>query len=81
MKIGPSFLELAKGYANVIENGKKIKVIVDSTYIVNSIINPNFQLVDGFKPNLMPNIEGRYTEDDLKKFVDLLLVKEVNAEN
>lgn len=72
---------MAKGTANVIENGMNVIVIVDSTYIVNSIINPNAQLVIGFKPNLMPNIEGRYSEDDLNKFVDLLLVKEVNAKN
>jgi cytochrome c oxidase subunit 2 len=75
-KIGPSFLELADGKAIVIENGIEKKVVIDSSYIKSSIIDPNYQLVKGYKPNLMPQIEGRYSEEDLDKFVELFLLKE-----
>ena len=80
-KIGPSFRDMASGYTIVIEDGVEKKVAIDREYIKNSIIEPNKQLVKGFKPNLMPMIEGRYTDDDLEKFADLFLLKKIEKEH
>lgn len=80
-KIGPSFLELANGKAMISENGVQKGIIIDRDYIKTSIIDPNKQLVLGYKPNLMPMIEGRYSEEDLEKFADLLLLKKIEEKN
>jgi cytochrome c oxidase subunit 2 len=68
---GPSFLELSKGFTNIKENGKIIKVKIDSQYISESILKPNQKIVKGFSKFSMPEIDD-ISKRDLDKIVKLL---------
>ncbi len=49
---GPTWKGLA-GSKVLLSDGTS--VTADQTYLTNSIINPNLQIVSGFSPNVMPN--------------------------
>lgn len=60
-KPGPTWLGLI-GREEALSDGST--VVVDETYITNSILAPNEQLVAGFQPNIMPaNYGERFTQD------------------
>jgi len=50
-KVGPTWLHL---YNSTVPLSDGTKVTADQTYIQNSIVNPNLQIVAGFSPNVMP---------------------------
>jgi cytochrome c oxidase subunit II len=50
-KVGPTWLHL---YNSSVPLSDGTKVTADQTYITNSIVNPNLQIVAGFSPNVMP---------------------------
>ncbi len=50
-KVGPTWLHL---YNSSVPLSDGTKVIADQTYLNNSIVNPNLQIVAGFSPNVMP---------------------------
>ncbi|MCX7907970.1 MAG: cytochrome c oxidase subunit II [Ignavibacteria bacterium] len=70
--IGPSFVELQRGFANVKINGKDTAVVIDKNYIRESIINPNLHIVKGYEKISMPSSVNILKEDELNYIVDLL---------
>ncbi len=68
----PSFKELSKARRTVIKENKEIEVIVDDDYLVNSIINPNLEIVKGFKKNSMPSFRNRLSEEELTAVIEAL---------
>ncbi len=73
--IGPSFTELGKGYTTVVTSGKERRAKIDAKYIRNSIIDPDVDIVKGYKPYMMPSMKGRISDKDLNSIVDMLLGK------
>jgi cytochrome c oxidase subunit 2 len=69
---GPSFLDLAKGFTNIKENGKIKKVKIDSDYIRESILKPNKKIVSGFRKFSMPEIADDISKNDFEKIIKLL---------
>ncbi len=51
------------GHAVQIANGGVVKA--DETYIRESILDPNAQIVYGFQPNVMPNYTGQVNEEQV----------------
>ncbi len=71
--IGPSFLDLAKGKVKVKDNnGKEKDVVINAEYIRRSIIEPNEEIVVGYRKFSMPEQKHRLKGKDLEKIVKLL---------
>jgi cytochrome c oxidase subunit 2 len=67
---GPTFLGLA-GSEVTLESGEI--VTADDDYLRRSIIDPNAQIVDGFKPDVMPDFFGeRLTEEDITNVIEYI---------
>lgn len=67
--VGPSFKDLYGKEDFVITNGKERKVIADSTYIKNSIINPNDDVVKGYTQGLMQSYKTVLKEQDIQEII------------
>lgn len=70
--IGPSFVALGRGTADVNFNGKDTSIAIDKNYIKQSILNPNLHIVRGYEKIKMPNTQNILKEDELSYIVDLL---------
>lgn len=71
--IGPSFLELAKGKTKIVDDNKKVKEVkIDAAYIRRAIIDPNAEVVQGYRKFSMPEQKHRINKQDLEKLVKLL---------
>lgn len=70
--VGPSFKELI-GDRIVIENGTEKTVSVDEAYLIQSIVDPNAQLVKGYSKGLMQSYEKAVSEEDIQKMTEYLL--------
>ena len=71
--IGPSFVELSKGKVKIVTEDKKVKEInVDADYIRRAIIEPNSEVVQGFRRFSMPEQKRKIKKNDLEKLVKLL---------
>lgn len=71
--IGPSFLELAKGKTKIVNDNKKVKEVkIDAAYIRRAIIDPNAEVVQGYRKFSMPEQKSRINKKDLDKLVKLL---------
>lgn len=74
-KIGPSFAKLSEGKSKVVTNGKERTTVVDKNYLRSSVLEPDTDIVAGFKPYTMPSMRGRISEEDLNTLISLLLVQ------
>lgn len=70
--VGPSYLGLWESEVVVEENGEKKTVVADRDYIVNSIYQPNEQIVEGYQKGLMQSYEGTITQEDIDKIIEYL---------
>ncbi|HTR34633.1 MAG TPA: cytochrome c oxidase subunit II [Bryobacteraceae bacterium] len=44
-------------------------VSVDDVFIRESILNPNAKIVEGYRPNVMPNFQGQVTEEQILQLI------------
>jgi cytochrome c oxidase subunit II len=68
--VGPSFKGLFGKERQVTEGGKQITVKADETYIRNSIINPDQQIVAGFSKGLMKSYKTILKDEDIKTIIE-----------
>jgi cytochrome c oxidase subunit 2 len=70
--VGPSF----KGYWGservIIENGDEKTITADQAYTLQSIYDPNSQVVKGFSPGLMQSYTDVVSEEDALKMIEYL---------
>ena len=59
-KVGPTWQHL---YQSTVTLSDGTKVTADETYLLNSIIDPNKQIVSGYDPNVMPGTFGQTLDD------------------
>jgi len=67
--VGPTFKGLYGSKRVVIEDGKEKTVIADSTYIKASILEPDKQVVKGFKSGMMRAYSTAIKKDDIKSII------------
>jgi len=68
--VGPSFKGLMGRTETVIRDGKELEVTVDRDYIMNSIKDPNSEIVKGFQPNLMPKLN--LSDEEINHIIDYI---------
>ena len=66
--VGPSFKGIFGRTVTVLTGGKERAVIADETYIKNSILHPEADIVKGFA-NIMPSQKGNVSEEELKEII------------
>jgi cytochrome c oxidase subunit II len=65
-KIGPTWKGVADSKV-LLSDGSS--VIADNTYLTTSIVNPNFQIVSGFNPNIMPSFANTLDQTEVEALV------------
>jgi len=70
--VGPSFLGLYGKERLVTAGGAQVKVTADETYILNSIYDPDGQVVEGFAKGLMKSYKELLNESDITTITNYL---------
>jgi cytochrome c oxidase subunit 2 len=70
--VGPTWKGLFGTKETVITKGKERDVTVDSAYIVNSIYNPNDDIVKGYNKGLMLSYKKELKEEDIGEIIEFL---------
>ena len=70
--VGPSFKGLFGSQRDVLRGDKKISVTADESYIKNSILNPDADVVAGFNKGLMKSYKDILKDADIKTITDYL---------
>ena len=65
-KIGPTWKGIADSKV-LLSDGSS--VIADNTYLTTSIVNPNFQIVSGYRANLMPSFANTLDQTEVEALV------------
>ncbi|MGE4498096.1 MAG: c-type cytochrome, partial [Deferribacterales bacterium] len=66
--VGPSFKNMMDRKLTAEHMGKKIEVIADIRYIIDSIKNPDDYIVDGYDGGMMPSYE--LSDEDMKALIE-----------
>ena len=67
--LGPTWKGLFGSKEIVLTKGVEREVTVDSAYVLNSIYNPNDDIVKGFKKGLMLSYKNELNEEDIKEII------------
>ena len=70
--VGPSFKGVWGRTETVVSGREEREIVVDEEYVINSIYNPNADLVDGYQKGLMLSYEGQLSEDDIANIIEYL---------
>lgn len=70
--VGSSFKGLYGTKRKVMMNGSPMEVEADSSYVFESILEPDIKIVDGFNKGLMRSYKGVVTQEDMRKIVEYL---------
>lgn len=68
---GPTFKAIFGKTVSVIEGSKEKEIIVDEEYLKTSILEPDKQIVKGFKP-VMASYADELSEEDLNQIIKIL---------
>jgi cytochrome c oxidase subunit II len=70
-KIGPTFKGLLGKKEVVIRNGKEREIVVDESFIRQTLLEPELDRVKGFPP-IMPSQKGLLTDEQIEEIVEYL---------
>ncbi|MDM8158992.1 cytochrome c oxidase subunit II [Labilibaculum sp. K2S] len=70
--VGPSWKALFGKTETVVTNGQTREIIVDTAYVINSVYNPNDDVVKGFNKGLMLSYKNELTEDDIGEIIEFM---------
>jgi len=70
--IGPSFKGIYGHNATVLTDGVEREVLVDDAYILKSMLEPNADIVKGYKENLMPAQGALTTEEERQAIIEVI---------
>lgn len=70
--VGPSFKGIYGKMRIVNANGEKKQVKVDDSYIKTSIIDPNFEIADGYPSGLMKSYKGIIKDTEIQQITQYL---------
>ncbi|UCH81494.1 MAG: cytochrome c oxidase subunit II [Nitrospiraceae bacterium] len=71
IEVGPSFKGLFNRKVQVTSSGKERELVADETYIKNSILHPDADVVKGFD-DIMPSQEGNVTNEEVDVIIGYL---------
>lgn len=66
--LGPSFKGMFGGTFTAVKDGKKVEITADREYIIDSIVNPDDYVADGFDGGVMPPYE--LSEEDMEALLE-----------
>ncbi len=72
--VGPSFKKLYGKKQMVIRDGKSRRIVSDEEYIKRSILEPNADVVEGYKEGLMKSYRGVLSDSDIKNIIEFMKV-------
>jgi cytochrome c oxidase subunit 2 len=61
----PLFGAFGRKQKITLPNGTKQEVVFDENYFRQSLINPNFRVIDGY-PSVMPTYQGQLTDKEIE---------------
>ena len=70
--VGPSFKGIFGKTETVITDNKEREVVVDDSYIIHSLIDPNADVVKGFNKGLMISYKDILSDQDMKAIVEYI---------
>ena len=70
--VGPSFKGLFGSKRMVETDGTKREITADENYILNSIFNPNDDIVEGYNKGLMTDYNGKISEEEVKQIINFI---------
>jgi cytochrome c oxidase subunit 2 len=70
--VGPSFKGIFGKTETVITDNKEREVVVDDSYIIHSLIEPNADVVKGFNKGLMISYKDILSDQDMKAIVEYI---------
>lgn len=70
--IGPSFKGIWGKTETVITDGVEREIVVDEEYIMRSLLEPNADLVKGYKEGLMPAQDALLNEEERQAVIEVL---------
>lgn len=79
--VGPSFKDIYQKEVTVQTNGKTRTIKRDESYLRNSILNPNDDVVQGFPSNMMPPFKGSISKEELDTVINFLKNSKETEEN
>jgi len=68
--VGPSFKGLYGSSREVLTNDAERKIVADSIYIKNSIIDPNVDIVKGYPKGMMQSYKTKISDAEMTKIID-----------
>jgi cytochrome c oxidase subunit 2 len=71
-KVGPTLKGLYESTQKVVTEGKLREVTADEAYLRNSIENPNADVVEGFRPGIMPPFGKTLSPEEVEALVKYL---------
>jgi cytochrome c oxidase subunit 2 len=71
-KVGPSLKGIYRSPQKVVTNGKTREVIADEAYLRDSIRNPDADVLEGFRPGLMPPFGKTLSPGEVDALVNYL---------
>lgn len=74
--VGPTFKNIYGKSETVLINGVATTVTVDSAYLYRAIVDPNYEIVEGYNPGLMKSYKGVIAEEDIQKVIRFLMTTE-----
>lgn len=75
--VGPTFKEFYGKKETILVDGNAKQITVDSAYVINAIVNPDQEIVQGYNKGLMKSYKGVIPDDDIVKIYQYL--KTLNA--
>ncbi len=67
--VGPSFQGIYGKKVKVLTNGKPREVVVDDTYIRDSVRTPAKDVVEGFPEGVMPNLSDQINKEQMEEII------------
>jgi cytochrome c oxidase subunit 2 len=70
--VGPSFQGIFGRTVTVLIDGTPTQVTVDSAYLYRSIVDPDYEVVEGYNKGLMKSYQGVIKDNDIQTIVQFL---------
>lgn len=70
--IGPSFSGRFGETISVTTDGQQREIVYDEEYVRRSIVEPDFDIVQGFRPGQMFSYEGEVTSQEMEMIIEFL---------
>jgi cytochrome c oxidase subunit 2 len=70
--VGPTFLNVYNSDRTIVIKGEEKEIKVDDQYIINSIYNPDDEIVKGYNKGLMQSYQKIVTNEEINEIIEYL---------